>query len=459
MGRGCCLLIFFLGTVGLIPGATEQTPSQDADVVFRSDVSLVRVDAQVLDRNNRALTGLHAEDFILREEGQPQQIRNFESEEMPVDVLLLLDVSGSMRPHVERIAAAAHQALAVLGAEDRVSIMVFDRSTRIRLPFRTNRQEVQSSLDAVVREESFNGGTDITRALMEASRYVSKEARREARRAIVILTDDRTERGRDEAGVSRALAEADAVLSALLAPDAMRGRSGYPGSPGGGAWPGGGSAGGSLGDIIFGRRRGPYGGGGRTGPVILGPQTASAGTAEIARSSGGDAMSVDDAEAFETTLARMRQRYALHFYLPDGTHPGQERNITVELASAAGRRYPGAEVQYRRTYLSPGGAGASDAVLISHVPDHPQAGPEDNEPPRLKRRKGVSEASTRPARGPVIADAERTTHPRADAQDMPAPRGGWRRVDEAATPADTPPATQPDAEPGRWRKLEPGEEP
>lgn len=172
-------------------------------------------------------------------------------------------------------------------------------------------------------------------------------------------------------------------------------------------------------------------------------------------------MSVDDAEAFETTLVRMRQRYALHFYLPDGTHPGQERNITVELASAAGRRYPGAEVRYRRTYLSPGGAGTSDPILISQVPDNPRAGPEDGEPPRLKRRRGVSEASTRPARGPVTVDAERTGHPHANAnaQDMHAPRGGWRRIDEAAAPADPPPAAQPDAEPGRWRKLEPGEEP
>ena len=76
------------------------------DVVFRSDVSLVRVDAQVVDRDNRAVTGLADGDFVLREEGRPQTIHNFASENMPVDVLLLLDVSASMRPHVERIASA-----------------------------------------------------------------------------------------------------------------------------------------------------------------------------------------------------------------------------------------------------------------------------------------------------------------------------------------------------------------
>src|SRR5712692_10196764 len=98
------LVIALLGLLP-VPAAAQ------SDVVFRSDVSLVRVDAQVVDRDNRAITGLRTEDFILREEGRPQPIRNFTSENMPVDVLFLLDVSASMRPHVERIASAAHQAL------------------------------------------------------------------------------------------------------------------------------------------------------------------------------------------------------------------------------------------------------------------------------------------------------------------------------------------------------------
>ena len=45
---------------------------------------------------------------------------------MPIDILLLLDVSASMRPHVERMADAAHDALRVLADNDRVAIMVFD---------------------------------------------------------------------------------------------------------------------------------------------------------------------------------------------------------------------------------------------------------------------------------------------------------------------------------------------
>ena len=100
--------------------AAATSPADDPPVTFRSDVSLVRVDTQVIDRDNRAITGLRAEDFILREQGQTRPIRNFASEKIPIDVVLLLDVSASMRPHIERIASAAHEAFRALRDEDRI---------------------------------------------------------------------------------------------------------------------------------------------------------------------------------------------------------------------------------------------------------------------------------------------------------------------------------------------------
>lgn len=52
--------------------------------------------------------------------------------------------------------------------------------------------------------------------------------------------------------------------------------------------------------------------GGGNGPVIIGnSRLKSAGTEEIARASGGDSMSVDNASALQDTLERIRQSYAL----------------------------------------------------------------------------------------------------------------------------------------------------
>jgi hypothetical protein len=218
--------------------------------------------------------------------------------------------------------------------------MVFDRATRVRMPFVNSRQDAESELEMVVDQETFDGGTDITRGLLDAANYMARNARRDARRAIVILTDDQTERERNDAGVLRALTRADSVLSALIAPDAL-----HTGStqrmPGNGPW-------GDLpGGIIIPRGLGPFGGG------AIGQRTRSAGTSGIARQSGGDSMAVADASAFEDTLTRIRERYALYFYLPEGVKPGDERTIEVELSDAARQRYPGAEVRHRRSYSAP----------------------------------------------------------------------------------------------------------
>jgi VWFA-related protein len=347
------LALFSLAAVSLFsatPGddaaPTDPKPGDPA-VTFRSDVSLKRVDAQVVDTANRPITGLTKDDFVLRENGKQQEIRDFQTERMPVDVLLLLDVSGSMQPHVRRIASAAHQALRVLGGQDRVAIMVFDRSTRIRLPFRDNRRDVERELRAVLDQETFDGGTDITRALLEAADYMSRNARREARRAIVILTDDQTQFERNDRRVLLALDRADSILSALIAPDAL-----HTGSRGG-SWPDD-LLDGPWGHIVIPRGLG-----------VFGARTRSAGTSEIAKQSGGDSMAVENASAFEDTLARIRERYALFFYLPEGEQQGDEGAIAVELSDAARQRFPGAGVRHRRSI--PGRSTDSDDMRPTRV--------------------------------------------------------------------------------------------
>jgi hypothetical protein len=343
-----------------------------------------------------------------------------------------------MRPHVERVSNASYEALQALGEGDRVAIMAFDRASRMHLPFRQSHAEIQGGLEKLLHDENFNGGTDITRALLDAAEYVRANARKDARRAIVILTDDQTERSRDESAVGRALVRADAVLSLLLAPDAM-GFSRMPGT----SWPGG-MGGGPWGGVVLGRRR---------PPVTIG-RTRSAGTAEIARASGGDSIPVDDARALENTISRLRQRYALHFNLPADAKPGQERPIEVSLSDAALRRYPGATVRYRRVYLAPGSQGdaplAPEPVVISQAPEPSAAPPVEERRHDRQRRRRTAESPRRD--GPLDVEPDGGWKPVApQTKDAPAEPaepeqqgGGWRRVDE---------------QPGGWRRVSPGQKP
>jgi hypothetical protein len=239
------------------------------------------------------------------------------------------------------VATASHQALRTLGEQDRIATMVFDRFTRLRMPFRPSRLGADRELESVLDQETFEGGTDITRGLLETASYVEQKARRDARRAIVIVTDDQTERSRNEAAVLRALTRADSVLSALIAPDALHTGTAYRRLP-------------SFDDDrprdIFSDRI-PR----RFGSRPRFPRTQSAGTSQVANQSGGDSMAVDQSAALEQTLERIRERYTLYFYLPEGMQPSEEHSVEVLLTDAARRRYPGTEVRYRRSYLAPNG--------------------------------------------------------------------------------------------------------
>lgn len=396
--------------------APAQEPEK-TDVVFKSDVSLVRVDVQAVDRDNRAITSLNREDFVLRDSGKSREIRNFATEEMPLDILFLLDVSASMRPHVERIASAAQNAMSLLGKDDRIAIMVFDRASRVRTPFRNSRGGIQREFDNLLHQESFRGGTDITRGILDAVRYVSRNGRKDARRAIVILTDDQTELENDENRVIMELGEADTVLSALIAPDAMDrgplsrgGGGGYPRSP----RTGGGRSGGGWGGIILPPLPFP-GGGGRGGPSGPGPgpsypgsRLKSAGTELIARESGGDSMQVDESAALETTLTRLRQRYSLYFSVPEGAREGQERAVEIQLTASAARRYPGASLRYRGNYHSAGN-NSTPAETTS-----------EDATPTVITKAPAPAVKRRPA-GETYGSAGPTIDPNAKT-------GGWRRV-------------------------------
>ena len=149
-----------------------------------------------------------------------------------------------------------------------------------------------------------------------------------------------------------------------------------------------------------------------------GPHTESAGTSEIAQDSGGDSMSVDDAAALQTTLERIRQRYALHFFVPENARAGEERQIEVQLSATARRRYPDAQLRFRHSYIAPTGSGGPgksqdpDSLITTREPDAVPAAEAPN----------VSVTSSTPAKHRrVISEPDGPSGPAASTSDGPTP--------------------------------------
>src|SRR5262249_4014655 len=132
--------------------------------IFRAGVSLVHVDAEVT-QNGRLISGLGRDDFRVKDEGLPQSIVQFSADEQALDLILLFDVSGSMRTVVSRVASAAREALQELRAGDRVAVMVFSSHSRVILPFTEDLDRVDRAIHEDVLGMRFRGATFIQSAM------------------------------------------------------------------------------------------------------------------------------------------------------------------------------------------------------------------------------------------------------------------------------------------------------
>src|SRR3712207_4793478 len=82
--------------------AKNETIEEDADVL-RIDTELVNVPAVVTDRNGKPLAKLKQGNFVVLENGVPQEIESFATTEAPFEIALLLDTSGSTRSELSLI--------------------------------------------------------------------------------------------------------------------------------------------------------------------------------------------------------------------------------------------------------------------------------------------------------------------------------------------------------------------
>lgn len=285
--------------------------------VFRSELSLVHVDAEVADQTG-PLVGLHKEDFLIKDNGEPQAILYLSEESEPLDVILLFDISGSMQPNIEKVAASSEKALAELRPGDRVAVMTFHGSSRIVAPFTGDLDAVAKTIRDEVVGGRFGGGTRLLAGVDEAAEYFLREPRTHRRRAVLIFTDNFGQRSRRSSTVVHHLWEADASLTGLIIH--------------------------SRAEVAI-----------NTTAMAINPLVAMLheGMQGVAEKTGGETIKADEpGDAFRDAMRRIRLRYSLYYAMPEAK-PGAERKVTVELTADALGRYPAARVRARKGYVVP----------------------------------------------------------------------------------------------------------
>ena len=287
----------------------ESTPT------FKSDVSDVRVDVQVTE-GSKLVQNLTKDDFTVSDEGQPQSIVAFSHGDEPLNLVLLLDVSGSMQKYIEEISADARTALDHLRPGDRVAIMVFAKTTAVVQGFSDNLAETARNIGSVNKDWGVGTSTLINPAVVSAAQYMDKNAGPSGRRAILILTDNLSMSYRLTDGqVIRELEMADTVFNAIVTGHAIRPRPLEPGK-------------------------------------VANPDFTPANVFELSEQTGGEwVKSANAGDSFTDMIGRIRSRYMLAYHEPSA-QPGAFRHITVTLADAARRRYPGVELHARSGYYA-----------------------------------------------------------------------------------------------------------
>lgn len=129
------------------PSRTGQAPTS-ASGAFRVkvDVDLVLVTATVTDRSNRFIPGLEREHFQIFEDKVEQKISQFSTEEMPVSIGLLFDVSSSMAKTLSRAKDAAIAFLKTTNPEDEFFLLTFADQPKVEQEFTSDLIDIENHL-------------------------------------------------------------------------------------------------------------------------------------------------------------------------------------------------------------------------------------------------------------------------------------------------------------------------
>jgi Ca-activated chloride channel family protein len=154
------------------------------ETTLHVDVKLVNIFVNVTDANGAIVGGLKKEDFAVTEDGRQQQIAVFERQsELPLNLALAIDTSGSVRKDMTEEANAARKfAHTILRPQDEMSVFEFATLVRQLTPF-TNKV---SEIDRGLGQLRGDWATAVYDAIIEGSQ---KLGARQGRKILVVVSD------------------------------------------------------------------------------------------------------------------------------------------------------------------------------------------------------------------------------------------------------------------------------
>lgn len=337
--KAVIVLILFAGV-----GLAQRKPvvaEPRRDETIRIDTSLVLIDGIVSSTRTKAsVGGLSAADFTILENGRPQPITHFSREELPMSVVLLLDVSGSVQPIMSEIRKSALEALGRLKPDDRVATMIFANTPKVIADLTKDRSALVNGLDNLWAESgSVGSGTVINLGVFEAARYLREKTGHTDRRAIILITDDENYRNSlpPREIVLRELYESGTTVCGILVSHRKAARA----AVNAGATAAITAVNPILGGVILGMK------------VLRRATDPGSISKYLSDYTGGitiGARKEDIGRIFVDLMGLLRTRYTFGYEPPDPQDDVKLREVRLTLSDSARRRSPELRINARRGY-------------------------------------------------------------------------------------------------------------
>ncbi|HEV2117012.1 MAG TPA: VWA domain-containing protein [Terriglobales bacterium] len=177
---------------------------------FRARVDLVLVPVTITDPMNRLVTGLEKDNFEVFENKERQTIRHFSSEDAPISLGVIFDVSGSMSNKIDRSKEAVVEFFKTANPQDEFFVVTFSDEPELLSDFTSSVEDIQGRLVTA----SPKGRT----ALLDAI-YLAIAKMRNARydrKALLIISDGGDNHSRyTEGEINSLIKEADVQIYAI----------------------------------------------------------------------------------------------------------------------------------------------------------------------------------------------------------------------------------------------------
>jgi len=148
----------------------------------RVNVEVVQVTVTVGDGHGKFIRGIPRSSFHVAEDGRSQSISHFESEDVLLELVVAIDISGSMGPSMPKLKAAVKEFLGTVPPQHQVTLLAFNDNV---ITLARKATDPEDRVKAVDRLASW-GSTALYDVILRGMDMLGRQT---GRKALVVFTD------------------------------------------------------------------------------------------------------------------------------------------------------------------------------------------------------------------------------------------------------------------------------